>query len=166
MKKYTLEVTNQNIWLRDNRTGDVAYVINNLLTHIPLLTMWCFEHGISLLDVEDSYGIFKKHPREPRTKTMAELLEQWHRIAERLMLRDVLRHRAYGIFCRYRDAMDDNDRYWDMRQHVIRCINGDIPHRGYLCSEDIKLTEMQKATIAGRIADTTVRFTRQEYAGF
>lgn len=104
--------------------------------------------------------------KKTRTKTMAELLEQWHRIAERLMLRDVLRHRAYGIFCRYRDAMDDNDRYWDMRQHVIRCINGDIPHRGYLCSEHIELTDMQKATIAGRIADTTVRFTRQEYAGF
>lgn len=108
----------------------------------------------------------KKRTKQTRTKTMAELLEQWHRIAERLMLRDVLRHRAFAIFCRYRDAMDDNDRYWDMRQHVVKCINGDILKRGYFCSEHIKLTDMQKATIAGRIADTIVRFTRKEYAGF
>lgn len=108
----------------------------------------------------------KKRTKQTRTKTMAELLEQWHRIAERLMLRDVLRHRAYGIFCRYRDAMDDNERYWQMRQHVVDCINGNVHHYGYLCSEHIKLTEMQKATIAGRIADTIVRFKRKEYAGF
>lgn len=104
--------------------------------------------------------------KKTRTKTMAELLEQWHRIAERLTIHDILRHRAYFIFCRYRDAMDDNDRYWQMRQHVVKCINGDIPQRGYLCSEHIELTEMQKATIAGRVADTIVRFTRKEYAGF
>lgn len=108
----------------------------------------------------------KKRTKQTRTKTMAELLEQWHRIAERLMLRDVMRHRAYGIFCRYRDAMDDNERYWQMRQHVVDCINGNVHHYGYLCSEHIKLTEMQKATIAGRIADTIVRFKRKEYAGF
>ena len=104
--------------------------------------------------------------KKTRTKTMAELLEQWHRIADRLMLRDVMRHRAYGIFCRYRDAMDDNERYWQMRQHVVDCINGNVHYYGYYCSEHIKLTEMQKATIAGRIADTIVRFTRKEYAGF
>ena len=104
--------------------------------------------------------------KKTKTKTIVELLEQWHRIAERLNLRDVLRHRAYGIFCRYRDAMDDNDRYWQMRHHIVKCINGDVPMRGYFFKEEIKLTEMQKATIAGRIADTIVRFTRKEYAGF
>lgn len=97
---------------------------------------------------------------------MAELLEQWTRIAHATMNQPLRRGKAYGIFCRYRDAMDDNDRYWQMRHHIVKCINGDVPMRGYFFMEEIKLTEKQKATIAGRVADTIVRFTRQEYAGF
>ena len=168
MKSYTLQVSADygRIELKNNVNGNIEKFADFNTIGITLMALSCFYNGISMIDIEDPIPIFKSHPKPPRTKTMAELQEQWHRIAERLRLRDILKHRAYAAFCRYVDEINDNDRYWQMRQHVVNCINGDIPHRGYLSSEDIKLTDMQKATIAGRIADTTVRFTRQEYAGF
>lgn len=107
--------------------------------------------------------------KKKRTKTMQGIIEQFHRIAMGTQKHESLRHKAYEVYCRYRDAMDESDKYWNMREHVIKCIKGRVcadGTRNYLYPEVGNLTKEEKSTLAGRIADTVVQFTRQEYAGF
>lgn len=107
--------------------------------------------------------------KKTRTKTMQQILEQYHRIAMGTGEHVSLRHKAFEIYWRYMNAIDDSEKYWDMREHVVKCINGDISSAGrrcYLYPAIKNLTNEEKQVIAGRVADTTVRFTRQEYAGF
>ena len=55
-----------------------------------------------------------------------------------------------------------------MREHVIKCIKrrvGADGERIYLYTQVGNMTSEEKTTIAGRIADTVVQFTRNEYAG-
>lgn len=106
--------------------------------------------------------------KKNKTKTIQAIIEQFHRIAMGTGGHESLRHKAYYAFCRYRNAMDESDKYWDMHYHVMKCIEGRVGADGkrmYL-SPVGNLTKEEKSTIAGRIADTVVYFTRQEYAGF
>ena len=168
MKRYRLELSADygRIELKNNISGKVEKFADFNTNGITLMALSCFYHGISMLDIEDPTPVFRCHPRPPRTKTLQDLVCQWARIAYWAQGHPKLKEKAYNAFCQYRDAMDDSGKYWDTRQHVVRCINGEVGKFGYNCTESIRLTDMEKQTIAGRIADTTVRFTREEYAGF
>ena len=107
--------------------------------------------------------------KKNKTKTLQGLIEQFHRIAMGTQKHESLRHKAFEAYQRYLNAMDCSDKYWNMREHVIKCIEGRVGADGkrtYLYPPVGNLTREEKAVIAGRIADTAVQFTRKEYAGF
>ena len=104
-----------------------------------------------------------------RTKTMQEIVEQFHRIAMGTGEHESLRHKAFEVYWRYMNAINASKKYWNLREHVVKCINGDISSEGrrcYLYPAIKNLTKEEKQVIAGRVADTIVRFTRKQYAGF
>ena len=104
-----------------------------------------------------------------RTKTLQEIIEQFHRIAMGTQEHESLRHKAFEAYWRYMNAIDASEKYWNMREHVIKCTEGRVGadrERDWLYPPVGNLTKEEKATIAGRIADTVVQFTRKEYAGF
>lgn len=97
-------------------------------------------------------------------KTFNEILEQYSRIcsnSEQQSRRD----RAYYAYCIYRDNIIYSDKYMNIYKHVIKCINGNFAasNRQYLYPEIGELSENEKKNLAGRIADTIVKFTREEY---
>ena len=107
--------------------------------------------------------------KKNKTKTLQGIIEQFHRIAMGTQEHESLRHKAFEAYWRYMNAIDASDKYWNMREHVIKCIKGRVCSDGtrdYLYPEVGNLTKEEKSTLAGRIADTVVEFTRQEYAGF
>lgn len=107
--------------------------------------------------------------KKNKTKTLQGLIEQFHRIAMGTQNHESLRHKAFEAYWRYMNAIDASEKYWNMRGHVIKCIEGIVGADGkrmYLYPQVGNLTREEKATIAGRIADTAVQFTRKEYAGF
>ena len=107
--------------------------------------------------------------KKNKTKTLQGIIEQFHRIAMGTQEHESLRHKAFEAYWRYMNAIDASDKYWNMREHVIKCIEGRVGADGkreYLYPPVGNLTKEEKATIAGRIADTVVQFTRKEYAGF
>ena len=107
--------------------------------------------------------------KKNKTKTLQAIIEQYHRIAMGTQKHESLRHKAFNIYWRYMNAIDASEKYWNMREHVIKCIEGRVGADGkreHLSPPVGNLTKEEKATIAGRIADTVVQFTRKEYAGF
>lgn len=104
-----------------------------------------------------------------RTKTMQEILEQYYRIAISKSEHVSLKKKAFEAYWRYMERIKYNDKHIDMMEHIIGCINGRVTsneNRFYLYPEIGKMRLKEKMEIAGRIADTIVCFTRQEYAGF
>ena len=107
--------------------------------------------------------------KKNKTKTLQEIIEQFSRIARGTQKHESLRHKAFNIYWRYMNAIEASDKYWNMREHVIKCIEGRVGadgEREWLYPQIGNMTREEKATIAGRIADTVVQFTRKEYAGF
>lgn len=107
--------------------------------------------------------------KKTRTKTMQGIIEQYQRISAEAQEHKSLRDRSYMVFCRYINAIYESEKYWNLREHVVKCIEGRVGSDGKMIHpypEIGKLTKEEKKIIAERIADTVVRFTRQEYAGF
>lgn len=107
--------------------------------------------------------------KNQRTKTFQGIVDQYHRIAKGTGEHPSLRHEAFKIYWRYMTAMNCNERYWNMRDHIVNCIEGRVSSNGermYLYPELGNMDDEEKRTLAGRIADTVVQFTRKEYAGF
>lgn len=107
--------------------------------------------------------------KKNKTKTLQGLIEQFHRIAMGTQMHESLRHKAFEAYWRYMNAIDASEKYWNMREHVVKCTEGRVGANGereYLYPPVGNLTKEEKAIIAGRIADTVVQFTRKEYAGF
>ena len=61
-----------------------------------------------------------------RTKTLQQILEQFSRIARGTQEHESLRHKAFEAYWRYMNARDASEKYWNMREHVIKCINGRV----------------------------------------
>lgn len=95
-----------------------------------------------------------------RKKTLNEITSQASRLMQKCGENQRRRNAVYWTFCKYRDAIYHSKEYWSFRDHVIKCINGD--YGGGVTNALAHLTQDDKDTIASRIANNTVRFSRLE----
>lgn len=61
-----------------------------------------------------------------RTKTLQEIIEQFSRIARGTQEHESLRHKAFEVYWRYMNAIDASEKYWNIKEHVIKCIEGRV----------------------------------------
>ena len=95
-----------------------------------------------------------------RKKTLSEIVLQASRLMQMCDKNQNRRDKVYSIFCDYRGAIYNCERYWRFRHHIINSIEGTC--RGCITGEVGNLTKAEKDQIAARVASTTVEFTRLE----